>query len=181
MVLKFFISILIVLLMSSDNSIEGPLLTNYKSKIKKELNAIKDNNDIQITYENLNLDYHNIEAYTLNDDQEQLSGYLFIKEVKACSLNGCIAKTSNLDDIGSEYYDIAVLADKHKVIKSVKVLDYFSDYGYQITSKKYLKKYRGKNLCDFQTSNSVIDGISGATISYNALISSLGEFCELLQ
>jgi len=182
MVLKYIVSIFLLSIFAPDNLTEGPLLINYKSKIKKEIKSISSNEESALTFKNLNLEFHNVEAYSLWDESDQISGYLFIKEVKACSLNGCVAKSKDIDStLGSEYYDISVLTNKDKVIQSVKVLDYFSDYGYQITSKKYLKKYRGKSLCEFQQNTAQVDGISGATISYNALISSLDEFCELLR
>lgn len=180
MVLKYLITVFCILSVSTDHLTDGPLLKNYKSKIKKELKSISSDTGGSVNLINLNLEFHNLEAYSLVDQEENINGYLFIKEVKACSLNGCLAKSKEVDTVGSEYYDISVLTDKNKTIKSIKVLDYFSDYGYQITSKRYLKKYAGKNLCDFQPDNPLIDGISGATISYNALISSLTEFCNIL-
>ena len=136
MVLKYIISIFIISLFANDNLTEGPLLKNYKSKIKKEIKTIS-SKDGSMSFKNLNLDFHNVEGYSLWSQEDQLSGYIFIKEVKACSLNGCVAKSKIQDNVGSEYYDISVLIDENKIIQSVKVLDYFSDYGYQITCLLY--------------------------------------------
>jgi len=178
MVLKYLVSIIIIFSTSLiESPYKGPLLSNYESAIFKQLSVLKSD---QLNIDKLDLGLHNLEAYTISSRDENMSAYLFIKEVKACSLNGCIAKTKSKEDkIGSEYYDISVLTDSDKKILSIKVLDYFSDYGYQITSKRYLKKYKHLNLCDFNSTIPKVDGISGATISYNGLINSLIEFCNL--
>ena len=154
---------------------DGPLLTTYKSKIEKEVSSA-----FQKSKGTLSKKVHNksIEIYNVTS-AGAIIGYACLKEVKSCALNGCSKKSAN--NLGSEYYDIAVFTDLDKNIISIKVLDYFSDYGYEITSKRYLKKYREKSLCAFSTKQIPVDGISGATISYNALVSSLGEFCDLLQ
>lgn len=64
-------------------------------------------------------------------------------------------------------------------ILNIKVLNYFSDYGYEMTSNRYLKQYRTKKLCQFAENPALVDGISGATISCIALVMSLEEFCDL--
>lgn len=181
MVLKYII--IFSLLSLCSKSTNGPLLSQYRSKIKKEITSKLDLNKSEYTLENIDIDKQNIEVYSIFT-QSNVTGYAFIKEVKACSLNGCISSKPNTDDddTGSEYYDIFVLTDMNKNIKSIKVLDYFSDYGYEITSKRYLKKYIGASLCQFSSSQDTkipVDGISGATISYNALVTTLGECCDL--
>lgn len=182
MVLKCIVLALFFTIGLNTNVTEGPLLANYKSKIKKQVKQLVDSDHNKTQLTNLNLEFNNLEGYrVLAPDSELLVGYLFIKEVKACSLNGCTAKSVKVEDLSSEYYDISVLTDTDKRIISIKVLDYFSDYGYQITSKKYLRKYIDNQLCDFKMDQDIVDGVSGATISYNALITSLGEFCDLVE
>ena len=159
----------------------GPLRQQYDSKISKDLVKLFDAKKT----DNLQLDQiataeKSIEAYSITK-QDRLVGYCVIKEVKACSLNGCVAQDVINDNLASEYYDLAVFTDDSKKILSIRVLDYFSDYGYEITSKRYLAQYHQKNLCDFSLEHPQVDGISGATISYNALIASLGDFCTVLQ
>jgi len=147
------------------------------SKINKDLVklfGVKKTDSLQLDF--LSTVDKSIEAYAITKD-EKLLGYCMIKEVKACSLNGCVAQNVINDNLASEYYDLAVFTDGSKKILSIRVLDYFSDYGYEITSKRYLAQYHQKNLCDFSLDHPQVDGISGATISYNALIASLGDFC----
>lgn len=107
----------------------------------------------------------------------QNAGYLLISEVATCNLGGCQIKGSN-ENLDSESFDMLVVISPNNEVLSIKILDYFSDYGYEITARKYLKKFIGKNICDFSKKVDGIDGISGATISCNALENSLSLLCE---
>ena len=156
---------------------EGELLRNYKKQIDADIKkALKEDS---FSYNMVDLSFHNLEVYSVTADKK-IKGYLFVKEVKACSLVGCQPKTNTQNELGSEYYDLAIFANNKQQIVSIRVLDYFSDYGYEISSKSYLKKYKGMELCSFRQSKTRVDGISGATISYNALLTSLEEFCAIL-
>lgn len=156
----------------------GPLLNQYQKKLQKDLKKIYNLKNSEIAFSNLESPDVSIERYQLSVDQNSL-GFLFIKEVKACNLNGCSADKLLNNNLGSEYYDIAVFTDRDMHIQKVKVLDYFSDYGYEIASKRYLKKFQEKNVCEFSKDAPQVDGISGATISYNALIASMEDFCQI--
>lgn len=177
MVLKSISSILLLALLQTI-SFEGPLYVKYKSEIEKRLAKTLDIDKDLIAYDALPSNSTKLEAYALSTENNKIA-FLYIKEVQACSLNGCVAKKVSNNNIAAEYYDIAVVTDLSKTIKSIYILDYFSDYGYEISSKRYLKKYNGFKLCDFSQETNQVDGISGATISYNALIESLDEFCSI--
>ncbi len=158
---------------------EGRMYEQYKSKIEKHINKVFDLDGI-VSLKGMEVPKEKFEQYFINHDTNA-SGYLFLKEVKACSLTGCTASNKNVvtNNVGAEYYDLAVIVDSNFEILNIKVLDYFSDYGYEIASKRYLKQYVGKNICDFSNNSIEVDGISGATISYNALIGSLNDFCAI--
>jgi hypothetical protein len=96
-------------------------------------------------------------------------GHVLIAEVAACNLGGCTAFENIKKEGNSEYFDLLMVIDVHNTIKALSILDYFSDYGYEITSRKYLKKYLGKNISEFSNDTDGIDAISGATISSYAL------------
>ncbi len=157
------------------------IFKQYQKKIHKLVNKSLDlDKKAVLNFDMISSNGKSTEGYQIILDNQAL-GYLFLKQVKSCTLNGCLGNEKLTDNIQSEYFDIAVTLDQDKNILSIKVLDYFSDYGYEISSKRYLKKYQGYSICDFSTANSAVDGVSGATVSYNALIGSLGEFCVLLQ
>ena len=88
-------------------------------------------------------------------------------------LDGTLFYLSNSDDkafIGyarSKYktFDYLVLLDKDNTIKLVKILVYRENYGYEITSKRWL----ARNFIGISEPRVFVDAISGATISVNSL------------
>jgi len=157
---------------SDDQSID--LLSKYERAVQKELKA----------YQNADLgklskvDYRLGELYSFqSEDKKKL--FVLIQEVAACKLGGCSTFTEANDGLASEYFDVMVILNDELEIKKIKILDYFSDYGYEINSKRYLKKFVGKKACLFQKDQDNIDAISGATISSYALEGILGQLCFL--
>ncbi len=127
------------------------------------------------------IEYRDI-SYSLGEYKEiiienTLSGYLFIAEIETCNLGGCQIKDLSIN-VDTESFDMLVVLNPSKEIRSIKILDYYSDYGYEITSRKYLKKFIGKPICDFSRKIDGIDAISGATISCTSLENSLSFLCE---
>ena len=112
----------------------------------------------------------------------ELMGYIKVTEVAACHLGGCVSaydkKVQENEGLGSEYFDALILLDTENKILKIKILDYFSDYGYEVNSKRYLKRFEGKHVCDFAAGSDGIDGISGATISSMALEGVLALMCD---
>lgn len=152
---------------------EGRLLSQYKPKVKKKL-AKAFNTKVELHLKSMDTSQPTLELYEVYNQKREL-GYLALREVKACSLNGCEVGTQKISNLASEYYDIAVFITNELTINQIIVLDYFSDYGYEISSARYLKQYQGKQLKDFSLEHPLVDGVSGATISYHALIVSLEE------
>ena len=66
----------------------------------------------------------------------------------------------------------------YKILK-VKVLDYQSEYGYEICAKNWLKQFIGKKGCEVNYGND-IDAISGATVSGNAIVTDVQMLCYFL-
>lgn len=116
------------------------------------------------------------ELYKVFDSNKQ-KGYVLLSEVAACNLGGCHQYKQIKNSEGSEFFDLLVVTDQDMNIKLIKILNYFSDFGYQVTSKKYLKKFIGKSVCAFMEDNDEIDIVSGATISSYALEGRLSQMC----
>lgn len=154
------------------------LLKSYEKSIRKTIKKNIENDLAEVSFHLMKDEIDKSEFYQVLSQQDQI-GYLMIKEVRACDLNGCANKNEN-SSLEGEYYDLATLVNKEGTIIFTKVLNYFSDYGYEISSKRYLSNYKDKSICTFNTQPLAVDGISGATISYNALIDSLNEFCQFL-
>ena len=72
------------------------------------------------------------------------------------------------------------MESSHYIVKKnqqVKVLEYTSDYGYQIANKGWLKQFQqGEKF----TVNENIDAISGATISVNSFTQGVNYQLNLL-
>jgi len=123
------------------------------------------------------INYSNGELHAIKDESGT-NGFVLVSEVAACNLGGCSAFDKIKSQGAREYFDLLLITDTEGQIKVIKILDYFSDYGYEITSKKYLKKFVGKNTCDFALKTDDVDAISGATISSYALEGVLELFCS---
>ncbi len=180
MVLRVIFSVFVWIGLCAFSHGDSDLLKQYEKKISKDLKkTFNVDKKAELDYQRLKHNYKGGELYRISNTNGQM-GFLFLKEVKACTLNGCLGNDKLNDNIESEYFDVAITVSLDHQIQSIRVLDYFSDYGYEITSKRYLKRYKGKSVCDFKIENPAVDGISGATVSYNGLIGSIDEICQSL-
>jgi Na+-translocating ferredoxin:NAD+ oxidoreductase RnfG subunit len=62
-----------------------------------------------------------------------------------------------------------VIFDKDLIIKKVKILAYREDWGGEITSKRWLKQFKGSDPTTSLRYGSDVMGISGATISARSM------------
>lgn len=148
------------------------LLDKYEKPVSKE---IKKKLSLA-SYEFEKLDFIDGELYAIREDNKPVA-YIFLSEVAACNIGGCPTYKAVEQDASSEYFDMMTILDIDSKIISIKILDYFSDYGYEITSKKYLRKFKGYKVCTISEEEDEIDAISGATISSYALEAKLGQLC----
>jgi len=152
----------------------SPLVEKYKEEISKAVLKI-DNIDTPVFKQ---VPFTNGELYQFKDNSDQLY-YLLIAEVASCKLGGCASFEDANDQLNSEFFDVLLILNHDKAIKNIKILDYFSDYGYEVTSKRYLKKFIDKEVCAFHNDNDEIDAISGATISSYALEGMIAQLCMI--
>ena len=162
---------------------EPTLLSNYQNQVDKQILKLElAESKKDISYTNKSTSDGLFECYEIKSI-DKTTGFVFLKEVLACNLNGCSSGLNEDNQLGAgkERFDLSVVTDSNFIIKSIKVLDYFSDYGYEICGKSYLNQYKNESICFLKHQDNTIDGISGATISINALQSSLIEFCSIAQ
>ncbi len=152
---------------------DGSMIEIYKKQSKKVIAKHLHLDE----YETVKQDFNAGELYAIKHANET-QAYLLLSEVAACNLGGCHKFEKNDDHNSSEFFDLLVLLDEDLVIKHLNVLEYFSDYGYEITSSNYLKQFIGKNVCSFTQDTDDVDIISGATISSYALEATLGQVCS---
>ncbi len=173
MVLKFISGLLFFIFMFPQTELS--LLLQYEKKIAKitESEFVIDNFKL---LETNNRPFAYWEAY--KNEKNDFESTLIIASIFTCNLGGCTAEQAYAKSKSSqEYFDLVLELSDDKISK-IKVLQYFSDYGYEISSKNYLKKYIGRSICDFTLSNTEVDIISGATISCDALQYFLGSLCD---
>ena len=66
-------------------------------------------------------------------------------------------------------FDFMVLFNPDKSINKVNVLIYREDHGGEIASPRWLRQFEGKTIKDVSNISRDINGISGATMSCNAI------------
>jgi len=171
MVLKYITYLLIFFFAFQS---EQSLLELYEKKITRELSV--ENVDQQLVLSNkVNRAYAYWEEYQIGNQSDK---QIIVASIFTCNLGGCTAEQAyQKSKTSQEYFDILLEFTDEKISR-LKVLQYFSDYGYEVVSKNYLKKYLGKTACEFSNFNLEVDGISGATISVDALQTFLGELCS---
>ena len=116
-------------------SFQAPLTEKYHKQVYKTIAKSFDSKNIDLKKER----FSRGELNQIIIDGV-FKGYVFVAEVAACNLGGCTSYEKISDTKSSEYFDLLLVLNESKTIKSIKILDYFSDYGYEITSKNYLKK-----------------------------------------
>ncbi len=75
-------------------------------------------------------------------------------------------------------FDYLVVYDNTRTIALVKISAYRSSHGYQITSKKWLSKFKGVKASEKIEIGKEVDAISGATLSSFGLVKSLNQVNE---
>ena len=67
------------------------------------------------------------------------------------------------------HFDYYIVFDEKVNILKIEILKYREDYGTEICSRRWLKKFINISTNDYTEYNKKIDGISGATISVNSI------------
>jgi hypothetical protein len=115
--------------------------------------------------------------YSLNKG-DSLVGFLSFNRANSCRVGGCVAFDSNNRQGNFDPFYFATIYSSDLVIQKMKILEYYSEYGYEISSKGWLKQFENKTGCESDL-ESEIDGISGATISVKSLIQEVESNCNL--
>ena len=172
MVLNFIISILLIGGFITSDPCES-VIDKKVLKITKEVFGKDRDYSFEFLEETEDKSFFSI----ITKEKSTSIGTLVYINVRTCKLGGCLQKTKN-QIAGTEQFDAIVFVSPQEEIKHVSVLNYFGDYGYEVSTKKYLKQYKGKRACDLRQNTQKVDGISGATISVDALKRAVGSLCS---
>lgn len=163
------------------NPLQNEMEQKFEKKINKMIKKVYGKNSITIEEKYLKdaLDgIPNRSLFTLHQDGVKI-GTLAINNARGCKINGCKANGGGSAKYEDFWY--GVIFDNDLKIKLVRVLEYTSDYGYEISSKSWLKQFKGFKGCDLKYGGREVDVISGATISGLSIVSDISNLCWLLQ
>lgn len=121
------------------------------------------------------------QVYRLNH-QDSLLGFLVLSRAYGCHEGGCNDETSVADRVVDSSYEIfyyAVLFNREMNIELVRILQYESEFGYEICGKRWLGQFRGSNGCELEYGQQ-IDGISGATVSAKSITYDINNLCWIM-
>lgn len=163
-VIVFFVNVLLL------TGLNSHLPKKFDKKIDKETKKIW-NTSIEKTLiqvpDSIKFSAHNLLFELKNSDS--LVGIVSINRVRGCKIGGCDAIITDAISSKYEHFYYSVILDNDLRVLKVSVLEYESDYGYEITSKNWLKQFTGKSDNEFNYGEE-IDVISGATVSASSLV-----------
>lgn len=125
--------------------------------------------------------YYYIYSAKKNDNPRY---YLYIGRVNSCRSRGCNIDNSNRPNKKKqdhfEYFDHLILFDTTGTIQYTDIFNYQASHGHEVTSRWWLKQFKGYQGNSVLSENKQIDGISGATISVRSMISEVVEKTKIL-
>lgn len=113
--------------------------------------------------------------YTIYNEKEELLAYFVFNVTDACSFGGCAVPGQKKST--SVFHDkiyFYVLLNTDYTVRDIKVLEHESSYGMEIGTRYWLKQFFNTTPGNYKL-NENIDGISGATVSVQAMIDDLNE------
>lgn len=108
------------------------------------------------------------EIMTITDD---LIGYGIVTLTNGCKIGGCDA-IRHADNAEYEQFYFSTLYHTSGEIANVKIVEYNSERGYEITARSWLKQFIGKQGGTLKVDQE-IDAISGATVSVNSIVNEI--------
>ncbi|MEN8247857.1 MAG: FMN-binding protein [Bacteroidota bacterium] len=165
MVLKLFTLLILSSLLINDHS--PSLYESNKKRVNKILNNHWEDHKFSLTH--LHLDTNELpELYRVSANDSDTLAYVWFDEAPG--------KIDN--------FNYMVIFDSTGKIEKVSILVYRENYGGEISSKRFLKQFIGKENGEDMEYPSDIDGISGATISVQSITMALKknsiEFQEII-
>lgn len=141
-------------------------------KMKKEISKVYKTEDF--TLESLK-----------TDKLKDINGDLFIihyqEKVAYCYLGKVFTSRSQADNNeDSEFFQYLILYNKEKTIEKVKILRYEAAYGREITSRSWLRQFKGYSGKEKLRIGKEIDGMSGATLSSEGITKDIKQITQLL-
>lgn len=113
------------------------------------------------------LDHTNSYFYHVENSTKTRGGYMVVTIANGCKVGGCDVE-HEVDEEFEQFWVYSFYSLGGDLVE-LKILDYQSEHGYEITSKWWLKQFV-KHQDEPYKYGKNIDGISGATISIKSMI-----------
>jgi hypothetical protein len=114
----------------------------------------------------------NINLYLIKNEDNHLLGMAAIVVANGCVVGGCSATNKN-ETRYEQFYFLSVY-NSNKELVLLSVLDYPGEYGFEISSKWWLKQFLEKPSKEYHYRQN-IDAISGATVSAQSVVSEINK------
>jgi len=105
--------------------------------------------------------------YFVENNSKSKNAYLVVTIANGCKIGGCDVEHEQ-DEEFEQFYIYSLFNSKAELLE-VKIIDYPSEHGYEVTSKWWLKRFV-KYQHESYSYGKNIDAISGATISVKSMI-----------
>jgi len=170
MILKFITLLLLFVPMMDLSSFETTFPRVVEKRINKRLDKYFEHQDYhkqEFRIEDSLSDKSNSYFYKVTSQDKSKNAIMVMTIANGCRIGGCDVEHEESEEF-EQFYLFSLFDESGRLIE-LRILDYQSEYGYQVTSKWWLKLfiknwkqsfYYGKN----------IDAISGATVSVKSMI-----------
>ena len=105
--------------------------------------------------------------------------YVYVGRVNTCRAGGCVMPTNNSEQ-ANEFFDYYILYMTNATILKVKIFNYQSMHGQEVTATSWLKQFKNYDGSHALVVGKNTDAISGATISVDAITSDIEDKTKFL-
>ncbi|NOR87463.1 MAG: FMN-binding protein [Bacteroidales bacterium] len=116
--------------------------------------------------------------YKVENASHTKKALMVITIANGCRIGGCDVELEEGDEF--EQFFLYTLFNEEGELIDIKILDYQSEYGYEVTSKWWLKQFTKKWGQYFEYSKN-IDAVSGATVSVKSMIREMNLLQEVMK
>lgn len=107
--------------------------------------------------------------------------YVYVGRVNTCRTGGCSIARVQDQEKESEFFDYFIFFDSKGTVQQVKIYNYQSTHGQEVTSNSWLRQFKNYNGKAELIAGNNVDAISGATISVDATIFDIEHKTNLLK
>jgi len=142
-----------------------------QKKIKKQISKTFDTDEFETIMIVADSNSYAHDFFEIKNAQNEMIGYGIVTLTNGCKIGGCDA-IQHADNAEYEQFYFSTLYHPDGEIANIKIVEYTSERGYEITAKNWLKQFIGKRGGELRVDKE-IDGISGATVSVNSIVNEI--------